>query len=84
MNHRVEISHNNANDYFYFQAFTSVKACGNFDCGIPEYNEYLLRDALRSLKDHVAFTWLLTERSTGKTAAYMSLIMVAIKLSFTE
>ncbi|WP_461257532.1 hypothetical protein, partial [Treponema sp. R80B11-R83G3] len=42
------------------------------------------KDALRSMNDHVALTWLLTERLTGKIAAYMSLIMDAIKLSFTE
>ena len=52
--------------------------------GIHEYNDYLFRDALRSLNDHIAFTWLLTERATGKTAAYMSLIMDAIKLSGAE
>ena len=34
--------------------------------------------------DHIALTWLLAERSTGHIAAYMSLIMDAIKLSFTE
>jgi hypothetical protein len=39
---------------------------------------------MRSMDDHIALTWLLTERSTGKIAAYMSLIMDAIKLSFTE
>jgi hypothetical protein len=84
MNHRIEISPKNANAYFYFQSFTLLTACSNFDCGIPEYNDYLFRDALRSVNDHVAFTWLLKERSTEKTAAYMSLIMDAIKLSFTE
>ena len=84
MNHRIEISHNNANAYFYFQPFSSLTACGNFDCGLPEYNDYLFEDALRSVNDHIAFTWLLTERTTEKTAAYMSLIMDAIKLSGAE
>jgi ribosomal protein S18 acetylase RimI-like enzyme len=36
------------------------------------------------MDDHIALTWLLTERSTGKIATYMSLIMDAIKLSVTE
>jgi hypothetical protein len=36
------------------------------------------------MSDHIALTWLLTERSTGQIAAYMSLIMDAIKLSFAE
>jgi len=56
----------------------------DFDCGITEYNNYLSSDALRSQNDHVALTWLLTERSTNKIVAYMSLIMDSIKLSFTE
>jgi len=43
MNHRIEISPKNANAYFYFQSFTSLTACSNFDCGIPEYNDYLFR-----------------------------------------
>jgi len=84
MNRRIEISPKNANTYFYFQSLTSVTSYDSFDCGIHEYNDYLFRDALRSLNDHIAFTWLLTERSTGKTAAYMSLIMDAIKLSGAE
>jgi len=84
MNHRIEITPKNANTYFYFQSFTSLTTCDNFDCGIHEYNDYLFSDALRSLNDHIAFTWLLTERATGKTAAYMSLIMDAIKLSGAE
>jgi hypothetical protein len=84
MNRRIEISPKNANTYFYFQSLMSETAYGNFDCGIPEYNDYLFHDALRSLNDHIAFTWLLTERSTGKIASYMSLIMDAIKLSGAE
>jgi len=84
MNHKIEITPKNANTYFYFQSLTSLTTYGNFDCGIYEYNDYLFSDALRSLNDHIAFTWLLTERSTGKTAAYMSLIMDAIKLSGAE
>jgi GNAT superfamily N-acetyltransferase len=84
MNHRIEIIPKNANTYFYFQSLTSVTVYGSFDCGISEYNDYLFRDSLRSFNDHIAFTWLLTERSTGKTAAYMSLIMDAIKLSGAE
>jgi ribosomal protein S18 acetylase RimI-like enzyme len=55
-----------------------------FFCPIEEYTEYLLKDALRSQKDHIAKTWILWERATGSIAAYMSLVMDAIKLSFTE
>jgi len=81
---RIEIIPQNASDYFYFQSLTSLIACDNFNCGISEYNYYLVDDALRSMNDHIALTWLLTERATDKVAAYMSLIMDAIKLSFTE
>ena len=63
---------------------TPSTAFSDFDCGIAEYNDYLFNDALRSMNDHIAFTLLLNERATGKIAAYMSLIMDAIKLSFTE
>jgi hypothetical protein len=62
----------------------STTDCGNFDCGMPEYNDYLFHDALRSMDDHIALTWILIERSTEKVSAYMSLVMDAIKLSVTE
>ena len=84
MSRKIQISTKSAYNYFYFQAFASAEICSGFDCGIPEYNDYLLHDALRSKNDHIAFTWLLTDRSTDKIAAYMSLIMDAIKLSFSE
>jgi hypothetical protein len=38
--------------------------------------EYLCKDALRSQNDHIARTWLLRERATGRIIAYMSLIMI--------
>ena len=69
---------------FKLEHLTSSKSCGAFDCSITEYNDYLINDALRSMNDHIALTWLLTERSTSNIAAYMSLIMDAIKLSFSE
>jgi len=69
---------------FKIEPLTPVKVCDGFNCGTPEYNYYLVTDALRSMDDHIALTWLLTERSTGKIAAYMALIMDSIKLSFTE
>ena len=69
---------------FKIEPLILTKSCNDFDCVIAEYNDYLLNDAQRSAIDHIALTWLLTERSTGKIAAYMSLIMDAIKLSFTE
>jgi hypothetical protein len=69
---------------FKMDNLVPTKSCKGFDCSIAEYNDYLINDALCSMDDHIALTWLLTERSTDKIAAYMSLIMDAIKLSFTE
>jgi hypothetical protein len=81
---RIKISLANVKSYFYLKHFTVNDALQEFDCSVAEYNDYIVNDALRSINDHIAFTWLLTERSTGKIAAYMSLIMDAVKLSFTE
>jgi hypothetical protein len=81
---RIKITFKNGGDYFYLEPLAFEKPPVSFDCAVAEYNEYLLHDALRSMSDHIALTWILTERSTGKVAAYMSLIMDAIKLSFTE
>jgi ribosomal protein S18 acetylase RimI-like enzyme len=71
-------------DEFKFVPFISPKICSSFNCSSSEYNDYLINDALRSQNDHIALTWLLTERSTGEIAAYMSLVMDAIKLSGAE
>jgi ribosomal protein S18 acetylase RimI-like enzyme len=84
VNSQVKITHKNAGDYFYLGPLTPQQDYGGFQCAVAEYSDYLANDAPRSMHDHIALTWLLTERSTGKIAAYMSLIMDAIKLSFTE
>jgi hypothetical protein len=81
---RQEFAKTSRSDEFKIEPLSTAICCKNFDCAVAEYNEYLVHDALRSLNDHIALTWLLTERSTGKIAAYMSVIMDAIKLSFTE
>jgi ribosomal protein S18 acetylase RimI-like enzyme len=81
---RLKITANSAGKYFFLEPVASEKMVAFFRCPITEYNEWLFQDALRSQKDHIAKTWLLRELQTGKAAAYMSLIMDAIKLSFTE
>jgi ribosomal protein S18 acetylase RimI-like enzyme len=81
---QVKITHKNGGDYFHLRPLIPQQDYSGFQCPVSEYNDYLANDALRSMYDHIALTWLLTERSTGKIAAYMSLIMDAIKLSFTE
>jgi len=84
MSQRIQITLENADEYFYIQQLTSTSGCNSFDCGVSEYNEYLFSDAMRSMNDHIALTWLLTERESERIVAYMSLIMDAIKLSFSE
>jgi hypothetical protein len=69
---------------FRLVPLTPSLALSGFSCPVDEYNEYLYNDALRSQDDHIARTWPLRERASGKIAAYMSLIMDSIKLSFTE
>jgi hypothetical protein len=56
----------------------------SFSCGIAEYDEYLLNEALMFQRDQIALTWLFRERATRNIAAYMSLIADAIKLSISE
>jgi hypothetical protein len=81
---RQEFAKTRRSDAFKIELLSPAISGKNFDCAVTEYNAYLVHDALRSMSDHIALTWLLTERSTGHITAYMSLIMDAIKLSFTE
>jgi len=84
MSNRLVITTKNVMEYFSLEQLVPEKPLSLFKCSIGEYNDYLIRDSSRSLKDHIAKTWLLCEQKTGKIAAYMSLIMDAIKLSMTE
>ena len=84
MKQRININSRNATDHFYFEKLETNRSLSSFSCKIPEYNDYLFHDSVRSLKDHIAKTWLLCEHKTGKIAAYMALIMDSIKLSFSE
>jgi len=84
MRQRIKITANNAYEYFYFEQLESNTSLGKFSCHIAEYNDYLYQDAVRSLKDHIAKTWLLRDQKTGNIVAYMSLIMDSIKLSLSE
>jgi hypothetical protein len=84
MSTRLRITPDNASKYFCLEPLAAVKEVTNFTCSVTEYNEYLFEDAFRSLKDHIAKTWLLRDLETGSLAAYMSLIADAIKLSFSE
>jgi hypothetical protein len=81
---RIQFGKKEGITLFRLEPLTSSTILSGFSCPIEEYNEYLINDALRSQNDHITRTWLLKERATGKIAAYMSLIMDSIKLSFTE
>jgi len=81
---RIKLSYSNAKNYFFIKPLSDEDKLQPFDCSLIEYNEYLFMDALRSKKDHIAHTWLLVDCKNEKIAAYMSLIMDAIKLSFSE
>jgi hypothetical protein len=80
----VKFSKTAGSVHFRLEQLVSDAPVGVFSCSVAEYDEYLHKDALRSRDDHIALTWLLRERSTGRIAAYMSLIADAIKLSVSE
>jgi len=81
---KITVTHDNVKKYFFLEALSVETNLLSFRCCINEYNDYLLEDAKRSMNDHIAKTWILFELNTGKIAAYMSLIMDAIKLSISE
>jgi GNAT superfamily N-acetyltransferase len=80
----VKFSQTVGSAYFKLEQLTPGAPVDVFSCSAAEYDEYLQKDALRSRNDHIALTWLLRERSTGRIASYMSLIADAIKLSVSE
>ena len=81
---KIVITYNNIKKYFYLESLSEKSSLQSFKCNLIEYSDYLLKDAVRSMNDHIAKTWLLYDLKTGGIAAYMSLIMDAIKLSFSE
>jgi ribosomal protein S18 acetylase RimI-like enzyme len=80
----VKFSKTVGSAYFKLEQLTRDAPIDVFSCSVAEYDEYLQKDALRSRNDHIALTWLLRERSTGRIASYMSLVADAIKLSVSE
>jgi hypothetical protein len=80
----VKFSKTVGSAYFKLEQLAPDAPIDVFSCSVAEYDEYLQKDTIRSRNDHIALTWLLRERSTGKIAAYMSLIADAIKLSIAE
>jgi len=74
----------NGKKLFTIEILNSDIPVNHFDCHINEYNDYLVKEALRSQNDHIALTWLLREKTSRGVVAYMSLIADAIKLSVNE
>jgi hypothetical protein len=81
---RVTIGVDNGDIYFYQKRLSSVDLLTGFDCGIEEYNKYLIEDASRHQNEHFALTWLLRERVTDGVVAYMSLISNSVRISLAE
>ena len=84
MDNRTVISLRNAAKFFHFEKLSAASSLEGFYCSIPEYNEYLMIDAVRSRNDHIALTWLLRDNKQRSVASYMSLITDSIKISTTE
>jgi tRNA(Met) C34 N-acetyltransferase TmcA len=81
---RIQVGKKEGIELFRMEPLSSSVVLTKFYCPVEEYNDYLNKDAICSQNDHIAKTWLLRERITGNIVAYMSLIMDAIKMSFTE
>ena len=81
---RLKITSANVNSLFSLKPLSVESELYTFKSSVDEYTDYLFNDAIRSLKDHIAKTWLLCEKTSGSLVAYMSLIADAIKLSFDE
>ncbi len=81
MNNRILISSHNGLKFFYFEKLNAISSLEGFCCSVPEYNEYLITDAVRSRKDHIALTWLLRDKEQKRIVSYMSLITDSIKIS---
>jgi ribosomal protein S18 acetylase RimI-like enzyme len=84
MSARISVDERNGPLIFSTDRLVTPVDLESFACSIPEYSEWLVRDALRSQDDLIAATYLLREYSTGAIAAYMALVADAIKLSFAE
>jgi hypothetical protein len=84
MDNRILISLDNGLNFFYFEKLYATSSLEDFCCSVPEYNEYLSADAIRSRNDHIALTWLLRDKEQKRIASYMSLITDSIKISIAE
>jgi len=84
MDNRIHISLHNGLKFFYFEKLNTTSSLDGFCCSVPEYNEYLTADAVRSRNDHIALTWLLRDKEQKRIVSYMSLITDSIKISIAE
>ena len=84
MNKRITVDHKNGYSLFVLSRLAAPVKADEFECSIPEYNEYLTHEAWRAQSEFVATSWLLRGRDEDRIVAYMSLINDAIKLSSSE
>jgi hypothetical protein len=84
MDIRIPVTLQNGSNFFHFEMLNAESPLEGFSCPVPEYNEYLVNDAVRSKYDHIALTWLLRDNEQKRIASYMSLITDSIKISSTE
>lgn len=84
MNNRLIVDGENGHIFFVLSRLNPPLESAAFDCSIPEYNEYLEKEAEPSQNDLIATTWLLLERQSNVLAGYMSLINDAIRISAEE
>jgi hypothetical protein len=81
---KIVVNAGNGLTLFSSDRLVSPVGLDTFSSQLAEYNDWLAQEALRSQADLVAVTYLLHERETGATAAYMALVADAIKLSIAE
>jgi len=48
----------NAKDRFYLEPLSAQSKLQGFKCAVDEYTDYLFKDSIRSLSDHIAKKWL--------------------------
>jgi len=84
MDNRIHISLHNGFNFFQFEKLDATSSLEGFCCSVPEYNEYLNTDAVRSRNDHISLTWLLRDKEQKRIISYMSLITDSMKISIAE
>ena len=64
--------------------FSKYYKINQFDCGIPEYNQFLIDSADIFQKNDITNTQLLLDNITGDVIGYIALCMSSVKLTENE